>query len=410
MGQDLHAVSKGGNDWIGGKLGRPVDNQVLPGKPADSPLERANYNPTPRPVEGLEGQRIIKIASGQNDGAAINTDGELFMWGPNNHGQLGLGDTIQRRSATHVHFPPRVRIEDVSIGAAHTLALSSEGRVYSFGLGKTGVLGHGDTLSRTTPTLIRTLAGKKVIQVAAGQNTHSLFLTNDGKIHICGRNTNSLLGLERPDKEVCATPSLIDCPISFKSIAVGVQSSFAIAQNGDLYGWGNGAKGHFPLIDSSGMPERSDLPVPTLLRNAPPHLVQVVAGSRHVAVLDKNGRIFTWGVHTIVSGQLGVGPPRPARPGSLAGEFFSLPQLVKLPAMQKTTFLDSMANNVFVVTESGQVFGWGQTAHGRLGYPIDAAHSTRSPAGEHFYLAHSPVPIPLPGSFHPDGRENKGSE
>ena len=112
MGQDLHQTTAGGKGWIGGKLGREIDKNVFPGRDPNSIPSQADYNPSPSSVRGLEGRRVINVASGQNDGAAITQDGRLLMWGPNNHGQLGLGDTIPRRSATEVLFPAEVLIKE----------------------------------------------------------------------------------------------------------------------------------------------------------------------------------------------------------------------------------------------------------------------------------------------------------
>ena len=95
----------GPDSYIGGKLGRPIDEQVLPGADPASLVARSIYNPSIEPVRGLEGLEIVAVASGQNDGAAITASGELYMWGPNDHGQLGLGDLNARHEAARVPLP-----------------------------------------------------------------------------------------------------------------------------------------------------------------------------------------------------------------------------------------------------------------------------------------------------------------
>lgn len=391
-GQDLHKpLSR--NTYIGGKLGRPVDDAVLPGKDPNNPVARANYNPGVAPVQGLEGQRVVKVASGQNDGAAITAAGRLYMWGPNDHGQLGLADRQQRRKATRVPLPADLRVRDVAIGNAHTLVLSEDGTVYGMGLNRNGVLGLGLREHVLTPTRIPGLDHEKIIAVAAAQNTHSLFLAASGKLYGCGRNTAHALGDVSHPGMILTRVVQIPAPVAFVAIGVGVHTSFALTAEGHLYGWGKGAKGHFARTLPDGSPDLSSLPQPTRLTNAPPHLVEVAAGSRHTVVRNAAGEVFTWGIHTVSSGQLGIGPPTIPGPGRIAGQIISDPQPVPLPGNARAVGVDSMANNVFVLTAQDALYGWGSTAQGRLGAPVDAFHKIVLPSGSTKFLAYEPVRI-----------------
>lgn len=72
----------------------------------------------------------------------------------------------------------------MSCGAAHTLALSTDGRtVWSFGSGDQGKLGHGDTARQHRPKVIDALQGVYVRKVAAGSQ-FSLALTSNGQVRI----------------------------------------------------------------------------------------------------------------------------------------------------------------------------------------------------------------------------------
>jgi len=398
FGQDLHIATDGGKNFIGGKLGRPIDHYVLPGKNPDSLPNQANYNPIPAKVVGLDGLKIASIAIGQNDAAAITEQGDLYLWGPNNHGQLGLGDTKERREAVKVPFPDGAKIKNVDIGGAHTLAFTTEGQVYSCGINSNGQLGLGDKQPRLTPTLIESLKGKRIVQVAAGQNTHSLFLVDDGSLYVTGSNASGQLGLGDSSARIVVTPKKVPAEELFKFVTVGVKTSFAIDQQGRLWGTGDGSKAHFGFTDTAGKPDLKDLKAFTRLPHAPEKLVQVAAGSRHVAVLDADGKIYTWGIHTTLSGQLGIGPPEVNKSDYVihgGGIIYSKPQLIQLPGNRKAIKVNSIANNVFVVTEDGKIYGWGQTAHGRLGYGIKAVHSIVNEKGKKLYGAYSPVEIPV---------------
>ena len=372
MGQDLHAPEKGGASYLGGKLGREIEAIVLPGADSESLVAQANYNPGRGKVRGLDGVEVVSIASGQNDGAAITVDGRLFMWGPNNRGQLGLGDRRQRRQASQVAIPGRVA--EIAIGSAHTLVVTDEGRVFSMGIGKTGVLGHGDFESHNHPKLIEALAGEVVTQVAAGQNTHSLFLTKSGHVYSCGSNKQGQLGRSNSKLNL---PVKVEGETLFQFVAVGVHTSFAIDRKGRLWGWGSGAKAHFPR------PKLDRLEKATLFKRAPLNLIAAAAGSRHTVVLNQKGEVFTWGLHTMISGQLGI--------GSLTkSATYLTPQKVKVPG--KVLRIDAMANNTYVTT-ADKVYGWGPTSHGRLGMKADGAHQVQDAKGQTFNIAHSPVEI-----------------
>ena len=114
----------------------------------------------PCPIEGdLEGRQVTRIAAGHTHAAAVTSNGELFTWGMNLTHQPKLETTL-------LH----TRIVDVACGQNFTLALDAEGRVYSMGKGKTGVLGLASTTKATAyPILVEGIpAGEKVISMSCG--------------------------------------------------------------------------------------------------------------------------------------------------------------------------------------------------------------------------------------------------
>ena len=118
-----------------------------------------------------------------------------------NDDQLGyLSDLPLQPSARRVDLQcPRasVRIVAVCAAAHHSLAVDSAGRVWSWGHGQHGRLGHGDDKSRVQPALVADLAegGHCVTQVSAGKD-HSLAVTRAGALLAWGLNERGQLGLE----------------------------------------------------------------------------------------------------------------------------------------------------------------------------------------------------------------------
>ncbi|XP_078358665.1 RCC1 domain-containing protein 1-like [Oculina patagonica] len=126
----------------------------------------------PEVVPALEGIRIQFIAAGGWHSAAISEFGDLYMWGWNEKGQLGL--TVNRddrqSSSDHVqcqtfpvpiNFPDDLEILTVSCGTRHTAAFAGDGSVWTWGWGYYGQLGHGDGEDRSTPTVVAALSSVK---------------------------------------------------------------------------------------------------------------------------------------------------------------------------------------------------------------------------------------------------------
>lgn len=87
-----------------------------------------------------------------------------------------------------------VKIKDVKCGGEHTIVLSVMGRVYTFGHGYTGQLGLGNTKNFDRPKLVRSLANKTVVQIAAGWS-HSMALTSQNNLYVTGCGKYGELGL-----------------------------------------------------------------------------------------------------------------------------------------------------------------------------------------------------------------------
>ena len=73
------------------------------------------------------------------------------------------------------------RASSLSAGAYHSLALTADGAVWSWGGGGSGKLGHGDEQRQLLPKKVEALAGQRIVAVSAGEH-HSLALTADGSV------------------------------------------------------------------------------------------------------------------------------------------------------------------------------------------------------------------------------------
>ena len=172
--------------------------------------------------------------------------GEIWGWGDNANGVLG--SALSERSGTNVTNPTKITLPNavkstaISAGADHVLALGSDGNVYAWGSNAYGQLGidNGGT-AVTTPTLVEGLRNKNVVAISAGR-FFSLALTEGGQVYSFGANNFLQLGYELAEgTNASLTPTVIaGLNTAFiTQISAGYNSAIAIDINGKAYLWGS---------------------------------------------------------------------------------------------------------------------------------------------------------------------------
>ena len=139
-------------------------------------LGHDNNETEPKLIEALaQAGRVTVLAAGENHSLACLDNGEVYSWGYGQQGQLGHGSSSNEKLPKLVTFfaQRNVAVTQVAAGWRHSLALTTELHVYSWGHGDKGQLGLGDTKSSLLPRVVESLLGKEVRQVAAG-GSHSL--------------------------------------------------------------------------------------------------------------------------------------------------------------------------------------------------------------------------------------------
>ena len=132
----------------------------------------------PTKIEGLAGQRIVALSAGNSHSLAITADGAVWSWGNGGIGRLGHGDEQEQLLPKKVEGLAGQRVVAVSAGGFHNLALTTDGAVWSWG---GGAFGNGDALNEWQPKKIEALAGQRVVAVSAGFS-HSIAVTADGAV------------------------------------------------------------------------------------------------------------------------------------------------------------------------------------------------------------------------------------
>ena len=139
---------------------------------------------------------VVKVACGAFHNLALTASGHVYSWGINDYGQLGNGTTSN--STVPILIDEGLyglKISDVAAGGWHSLAITEEGEVYVWGRGEYGRLGLGDKAgaSKLRPTKVEGLEGHRVVEASCG-GTHTVVVTDEGRIFIWGRGSFGRLG------------------------------------------------------------------------------------------------------------------------------------------------------------------------------------------------------------------------
>uniref|UniRef100_A0A8C1HYT5 HECT and RLD domain containing E3 ubiquitin protein ligase 4 n=1 Tax=Cyprinus carpio carpio TaxID=630221 RepID=A0A8C1HYT5_CYPCA len=149
---------------------------------------------SPQVVQSLQGVPFAQISAGGSHSFGLTLSGAVFGWGSNKFGQLGLSDNDDR------HFPALLkalrsqRVVYICCGEDHTAALTKEGGVFTFGAGGYGELGHNTTNHEVNPRKVFELMGNVVTQIACGRQHTLAFIPSSGKIDSFGLGGNGQLG------------------------------------------------------------------------------------------------------------------------------------------------------------------------------------------------------------------------
>ncbi|XP_075356676.1 E3 ISG15--protein ligase HERC5-like isoform X2 [Mycteria americana] len=168
--------------------------------------------PQPQLVERLKGISLAQIAAGGAHTAAVSLSGAVYSWGKNDFGQLGLGDTEDRDCPSYVGALEHWKTVFISCGADHTAVLSKEGLVCTFGAGGAGQLGHNSTRNELMPRLVAELWGARVSQVACGRQHTLVYVPSLDKVYSFGSGEEGQLGDERKPNQLIPLP--IDSPVN----------------------------------------------------------------------------------------------------------------------------------------------------------------------------------------------------
>ncbi len=209
----------------------------------------------------MAGYPKISISCGWKHSCMI-INNEVYGWGLNDRGQLGLGNNLNQNSPQKLNLR---RIKKISCGDYHTMALENSGQVYAWGCNKYGQLGSGNRISQNSPQKLNLLNIKKI---SCGYY-HTIALTHSNEIYVWGSNGSGNLGLGN-NTDYDSPQMMKKCePHFFESVRKDAHGAFSQQKLN--------------------------------LRN----IKKISCGSAHTMALDNFGEVYAWGWN--YRGQLGLG-------------------------------------------------------------------------------------------------------
>tara|TARA_B110001452_G_scaffold11041_1_gene9183 strand:+ start:3615 stop:8069 length:4455 start_codon:yes stop_codon:yes gene_type:complete len=307
-------------------------------------------------VKALRPKQIAFLCLGGFHSAALSDQGDVYAWGEGRYGATGVD--LSRDEDKEVRKPTRVlglggarnNVIVLAAGVKHMLAITEDGKMYSWGDGSCGRLGHGDQTTVSEPRLLSTLKSSRMRACAAGEE-HSLAASADGTLFSWGSGSFGKLGHGEPIDESTPRPVASIKHMVVTAVACGYAHSVALCDTYEVLAWGSGWKGKLGLADDTN--RLVPTPIPSLKRK---HLQQIICGSFHTIALSEGGDIFTWGIGE--RGQLGH--------GDLENRKTPTPVLA-LQGFEIGSIAAGEAHSLASSRDGEKAWGWGAGHYGQLG-------------------------------------------
>ncbi|CAL1352293.1 unnamed protein product [Linum trigynum] len=317
----------------------------------------------PKPLESNVVLDVHQIACGERHVALVTRQGEVFTWGEECGGRLGHGLEKDFSRPRLVEVLAVTNVEFVACGEHHTCAVAASGDLFTWGDGShnAGLLGHGSDVSHWIPKRVSGgLEGLQVLSIACG-TWHSALATSSGKLFTFGDGAFGVLG--HGDQESVAYPKEVQLLSGLRTmkVACGVWHTAAIVEvmgqagatmsSRKLFTWGDGDKYRL------GHGNKETYLLPTCVSSLIDYnFHQLACGHTMTVALTTSGHVFTMG--STAYGQLG----NPSSDGKS-------PCLVQDKLVGE--FVEEIScgeYHVAVLTSRSEVFTWGKGANGRLGH------------------------------------------
>ncbi|XP_023762989.1 PH, RCC1 and FYVE domains-containing protein 1 isoform X1 [Lactuca sativa] len=210
-------------EGFGGRLGHGMESDI----------------PTPKLIDDLSRSNVEMVACGEHHTCALTQSGDLYTWGEiGDEAGIGIGIShwIPRKVGGQIES---MNVKFISCGPWHSAAVTSEGLLFTFGDGSFGALGHGDNTSIYYPKPVESLKGLKTIKVSCGVWHTAAIVEVDSsssrKLFAWGNGDNGQLGHEDRDPRFLPSRVVLLDNKNFCQVACGHSMTIALTNSGHVY-------------------------------------------------------------------------------------------------------------------------------------------------------------------------------
>ena len=266
----------------------------------------------------------------------LSDDGTVHSFGRNNKGALGLGHNNDVSLPTPIPNLPQINV--ISCGYKFTVCVDYEGFVWSFGENNWGQLGTGNKTNFNVPQKIEDIPPVHAVSCGA---RHTLMITINSNLWSCGSNIHGELC--HGDEEDRLKPQKTSFS-NISKISAGFCHSLFQNKKGEIFSCGDNHEGQC----GSGFDDYQI--TPSLIPDIPPNIIQFVGGPHHSLFLDSEGNVFSVGFNEY--GALGLGHNRTQY------------ELNKIPNIPPIKTISHMS----LIDFDGNLWTFGHNLYGQLGH------------------------------------------
>ncbi len=335
-----------------------------------STIASAEATATSPTIGTTSGAAALEMSVGGSHACGI-ANGQLYCWGDNARGQVGTGDTLNRTKPMSPISTVGIVATKVAAGGQHTCSIAN-GQLYCWGDNTYGQVGIGSSGSSfiVTPTLVPYFTGKTVTDVSAGKTTTCAIA--DGQAYCWGDNTAKQLGdgtfSARSSPVAVSGGSNVLTGKAITSISAGVTHTCAVA-NASAYCWGSNTSGATGFGTTSGTSDPTRVSggsAAASAGNITAAVTQISAGNGFTCAII-NGAVNCWGLST--RGQT----------GTAATTTKTVPTLIGGAAgTQLATHINTGDSHACAVLQSN-TYCWGDNTNGQIGNGVANATPVLSP-------------------------------
>ncbi|CAG9322189.1 unnamed protein product [Blepharisma stoltei] len=234
---------------------------------------------------------IKDISCGEEHSAFVSAAGHVYCMGSNSEGRLGNGDKAMRQTSAPclVERLTNYKAAKISCGWGHTVVVTEQGLAFAWGVGEFGALGNGSNETQWLPVRMDIPENIKIVQVSCGSR-HTALVADDGYRRIlltCGAGEAGQLGTGRREKEL--VPVCIQTNEDVMYAASGVYHTLFITVSGSAYAMGGNSFGQL------GTGDKKSYNKPEKIKYFENIYIEKVSAGQHSAALSDKGNLYVWG-------------------------------------------------------------------------------------------------------------------